>query len=693
MLQPKAYTMLRRSLLTSICIAAYALAPAQEGMWPFNAIPVEQIQKEHGVTLSQEWIEHVQKSCLRVSLGGSASFVSSNGLVLTNHHVGSKAIYNLSTEGCNLIEHGFLAKTLSEELKCPNMYVDKLVSIQDVTLEVLEGTSDAIDAKDRETMRKASISRITKEAKENSRLQPQVVSLYQGARYYLYLYERYTDIRLVMAPEKAIAFFGGDQDNFEYPRYDLDMCFFRVYQDNKPLEVTDYLKWSKEGPSESDLLFVAGHPGKTDRMLTSAHIQFLKEIDFPILLNMLEERQKDFEAFAKKSPENKRIVSQDLFSTENSLKVLKAFTKGLKEEPIIENKAKEESLLQASLGMEPWAALEKTLEDARSYYGTYLLLERASSAYSKLFAIAKHLVRLATEKEKPSSEKLKEYLDAELPTLELTLLSKEPIYKNLEKVHLIGNFRRLIQALGANHPVTALILQGRSLEESVDTLLASTSLHDLSYRENLYNHLEDLDKSTDPFILLAKALDPYMREIRKIKEDKFDSVTNDCYTSLAQILFDKFGESVYPDATFTLRLAIGSMKGYAENLNTIAPTTNLYDIFDYATSHSGEESYTLPQKWLDKASLLNKNTPFNFVSTHDIIGGNSGSPVINTQGELVGLIFDGNVHSLLWDFAFNDTQGRAVSVHAAGILEALKTIYEADNLVKEITNHQESPQI
>ncbi|MEI8301474.1 MAG: S46 family peptidase [Chlamydiota bacterium] len=678
--------MIKKSLLTSICIAAYALAPAQEGMWPFNAIPVEQIQKEHGVTLSPEWVEHLQKSCLRVSLGGSASFVSSKGLVLTNHHVGSKAIYNLSTEDNNLIEHGFLAKTLDEELKCPNMYVDKLVSIQDVTEQVLEGTSDALSPQDREAMRKASIAKITKEAKDTSNLQPQVVSLYQGARYYLYLYERYTDIRLVMAPEKAIAFFGGDKDNFEYPRYDLDMCFFRVYQDNKPLEVTNYLKWSKKAPTESDLLFVAGHPGKTDRMLTSAHIQFLKEIDFPLLLSMLEEKHKHFETFAKESLENKRIVAQDLFSVENSLKVLKAFTKGLKEEPIIENKAKKESLLQTSIGNEPWVRLEETLKDAKDYYKTYLLLERASNAYSKLFNIAKHLVRLSDEKIKPNPEKLKEYLDAELPTLELTLLSKEPIYKNLEKAHLTATFTWLIQSLGVTHPVTTLILQNRSLEEAVDFLVNSTSLHNLGYREHLYNNLDKLHECSDPFILLVKALDPYMREIRKLKEERFDSITNDCYTQITHILFNTFGESIYPDATFTLRLSIGSMKGYKEGSTTISPTTTLYDIFDYAKSHSGEESYALPQSWLDKASLLNKNTPFNFISTHDIIGGNSGSPVINTQGELVGLIFDGNTHSLLWDFAFDDAQGRAVSVHASGILESLKTIYKAENLVKEVTN-------
>ena len=659
-------------------LAATALS-AEEGMWPFNNIPVETIRQQYGVTLQPSWVDHVQKSCLRVSLGGSASFVSPNGLLLTNHHVGRKAVYDLSTEEKDLGAQGFLAKSLKEELQCPNMYVDQLISIRDVTAEVHAAAEKGTTAAEREQLRKAAIAALVQQAQEETGLQPEMVSLYEGGRYNLYLYQRYSDIRLVMAPEDGIAFFGGDSDNFEYPRYDLDICFFRVYQDGKPLTTEHYLNWEANGPKPGEPLFVAGHPGHTSRMLTAAHIRFLQEVHYAILLKWLEARREDLQEFASESAENRRICSANLFSVENSLKVFKNLCAELNSSSLIADKQAYEDCLCEDVDAQPWTVLEASLEDARGYYPTYMALERYS--YGKLYAWAKHLVRLVAERTKPNESRLEEYVDAELTTLKQGLLSTEPVYNNLERIYLEGSFQRTIQLLGADHPVSQ-ILQATS----IDDLLAASQLKEPAAREWLYDHPEEVLNSSDPLIQLAIALDPYAREVRQKVEDEFESIQHECYAAIAKILFDRYGESVYPDATFTLRLSVGSMSGYEDQGNYIEPTTMLGATFEHARAHDFQGSYALPQSWLAKQDLLiNKRVPFNFVSTNDIIGGNSGSPVINQYGEFVGLIFDGNIQSIVWDFGFDSVQGRATSVHSAGILEALRTVYGADSLVQEIT--------
>ncbi|MBM3191861.1 MAG: S46 family peptidase, partial [Chlamydiae bacterium] len=470
---------------------------ADEGMWLFNAIPQQYLQTTYGITLDKGWLDRLQRACLRVSLGGSASFVSSQGLLLTNHHVGSKAIYHLSSESNNLMENGFLAHSLEEELPCPNLYVDKLISIQDVTDKVIEGLSDKLSSQEKEAVKKAAIATLIQEAKNTTYLQPQVVSLYQGARYHLYLYKRYSDIRLVMAPEKSIAFFGGNEDNFEFPRYDLDICFFRVYDDGKPLSTPDYLPWSPQGPQENIPLFVAGHPGKTDRMLTAAHLRFFKEVDLPLAYRLLEDRLRDCEAFSLQHPENQRIAAQDLFSIANTFKVIKALTRGLQEESLLQNKLQEELSFQESKAR---TRLEAALKEAKDYFREYLLLEKSSPTFSKLFTIAKHLVRLAEEGAKPETEKLPEYLESELATLRELIVSEEPIYKELEKVHLRGALRRLCQELPSYHPALKLLS-----ETSVDAIFDTTTLFSKDKRAYLLDHPEAITSCQDSLIAFVKA--------------------------------------------------------------------------------------------------------------------------------------------------------------------------------------------
>lgn len=657
---------------------------AEEGMWTFNQIPKEAIEQKYGVLLTPSWLESIQKSCLRVSLGGSASFVSSQGLLLTNHHVGSSAIYHLSTAEKNLMDNGFLAKTFEEELPCSNMYVDQLISIQDVTDQVYAASNHLESSSEREKARMAAIADIKQKAQKESGLQPEIVSLYQGARYHLYLYQRYTDVRLVMAPEKSIAFFGGDADNFEYPRYDLDMCFFRVYENGKPLSTKHFLKWSEKGPQLGEPLFVAGHPGKTRRMLTASHLQFLYNQELSVLLPWLKRKQEKLQAFSKLSTENQRIAEKDLFSIENTLKVIGRLCNDLAHSSMIADKRKEERKLIQNKKDNPWSKLEASLEEAKSYYPQFLVLEGIGSSYSKLYHWAKSLVRLSQEIKKPNDQRLKEYTDTEIARLELDLLSTEPVYKDLERLRLLDNLQRTRDLLGKKHPVSRIILNHQTLASRVDDLLNTTVLFDLEARKQLYANLDLVKTSTDPFIVLAREIDPFAREVYLKKEKHLDAVQNESYDAIAKIFFEKFGETVYPDATFTLRLSYGSMKGYLENDRFIDPMTVLQGAFEKAKTHDFQEPYNLPPSWIAKEKTLNQQTPFNFVSTNDIIGGNSGSPVINKNGELVGLIFDGNSPSLSWSFKFDDTEGRATSVHSTAILETLRHIYGADHLVREI---------
>lgn len=624
-----------------------SLLSADEGMWTFDALPKE-------LELDQEWRDHVQKAALRISLGGSGSFVSSEGLVLTNHHVGAKAIHNLSSQERDLLKNGFVAKSFEEELKCPNMFVDQLVSIEDVTEKVAKQASLEI-----------AIATIEKEAEEKTGLYPKVISLYQGAKHHLYLYKRYMDIRLVLAPEKAVAFFGGDAENFEYPRFDLDFCFFRVYENDKPLITPDYLVWSEQGAQEGEPLFVVGNPGKTQRMLTWAHLKFVEEYDYAFLRELLEDFRQTLITFGEECDENQRIAAGDLARIENSLKVIRNYQEELSEGSLLEEKRATET--QGG----PFQDLEESLNQAKEYYPQLLVL---AINPSQLGSIARHLVRLSEERKKPSIERLKEYRDTELPSVEQSLLSKEPIYKNLEKARLKIYFRWLSKTLGEDHP-----LSKRLQKIDINQLVDESKLDDLDYRKDLFDHPEKVEISTDPFILLAKEIDPFAREVRKKKEDVLDVELGKSYTEIVAQ-----GGFRYPDATFSLRLSSGSVLGYEEEGKYLEPMTSLGGLFTTAREKENQDPYYLPQIWFEKEALLNKDLPLNFVTTHDITGGNSGSPMINKKGELVGLIFDGNRYSFSDNFRYIEGKGRAISVHSRAILEAVKKVYGADRIVEEI---------
>ena len=687
----------------SLCVlfSAFALlAPASEadeGMWLFNNPPLKVLQEKYHFQPTAAWLEHVQKSSVRIGNIGSGSFVSPDGLVMTNHHVGSDCLAKMSTKDKNFLETGFEAKTNADEPKCADLELNVLMSIEDVTARVEGAVKPGVDSASAEKARRAEINNIEKESHDKTGLRSDVVTLYNGGQYHLYRYKRYTDVRLVFAPQKAIAFFGGDPDNFEYPRYDLDICFFRAYENDKPVHTSDYLKWSDAGASEGDLVFVSGHPGRTERLDTVGHIEYQRDISVPSVLNLLRRREVLLKTFSDRNVENARRAEDDLFSTQNSRKAYLGILAGLQDPAILDKKRAAEKDLRDAVAKNPqlseeygkaWedvAATLKTLVKIRDEYNLFGS-GRPQAFNSDLFSIGIKLVRLAEESAKPNAERLREYSEAGLDSLKLGLFSDAPIYDDLETATLADSLSMMVEVLGENNQTVQKVLAGKSPRERAAGLVHGTTLKDAAVRKRLAEGgLKAVQDSTDPMIQLARMIDPEARRIRQTFEQQVDEPQRQAYSKIAKARFAVYGSSIYPDATFTLRLAFGEAKGYTEGGERVPWTTTLGGTYEHAAEHGNKYPFELPNIWNERKAQLKLSTHFNFVSTADIIGGNSGSPVINRQGEVVGIIFDGNIESLILDYIYTDEQSRAVAVHSAGILEALRKIYQANGLVAELT--------
>jgi hypothetical protein len=692
---------------TLFLLASAAIFPpgshADEGMWLFNNPPVKLLQDKYHFQPTAAWLEHVQKSSVRFNNGGSGSFVSSDGLVMTNHHVGSDCLAKISTKDKNYVDLGFEAKTDTEEPKCLDLELNVLMSIEDVTQRVAGAVQAGMDGAASEKARRAEINSIEKESRDKTGLRSDVVTLYNGGQYHLYRYKRYTDVRLVFAPQKSVAFFGGDADNFEYPRYDLDICFFRVYENDKPVHSGDYLKWSAAGASEGDLIFVSGHPGRTERLDTVAHVEYQRDYAAPNTLNILRRREVLLTNYSERSAENERRAEDDLFGVQNSRKAYLGILAGLQDPAILGRMRDAEKELRDAVSKDPklnqaygsaWdevAATIKTLIKIRDEYNLFAVgpQRRAQAFNSDLFLIAMRLVRLAEESSKPNSDRLREYSEAGMDSLKLQLFSDAPIYEDLETVTLGDSLGLMAEVLGENNEQVQKILAGKSPRDRAAELVHGTTLKDVATRKRLAEGgLRAIQESNDPMIQLARMIDPESRHIRQIFEQQVDEPQRQAYSKIANARFAVYGSSVYPDATFTLRLAFGEAKGYTEAGEAVPWATNLGGTYEHAAAHGNKEPFELPKIWHERKGKLNLSTPFNFVSTADIIGGNSGSPVINRQGELVGIIFDGDIESLILDYIYTDKQARAVAVHSAGILEALRKIYDANRLVSELTGKQ-----
>src|SRR5579859_1224626 len=681
------------AILLAYAFVFSTLATADEGMWLYNEPPTAKIKAKYGFELTQEWLDHVRLSSVRFNNGGSGSFVSPDGLTFTNHHVGAGCVQQLSTEGHDYIKTGFYAKTQAEEAKCPNLELNELVGIEDVTDKVDAGVKPGMSAADAGQAQRAAMSQIEQQCSTSTGLRCDVVTFYSGQVYNLYKYKKFTDVRLVFAPEFGIAFFGGDPDNFTYPRYDLDITFFRVYENGKPAHLDNYLKWSPTGVKDGELIFVSGHPGNTGRMLTMAQLDFLRDVQYPAALKLYARRIAVLENFSKESEENARIAKEDIFGLQNSQKAITGYQSGLLDKAIMEKKAGDEAKLRASFkadpknagAPDPWDEIAGAIKTQQEIYPNLMYLERMRGFSSRLAQMARVLVRSAEEKPKPNQDRLREFRDSGLPSLEQQLFSPEPIYKNLETTLLSDSLSDMQDALGKDNPDVKSVLQGKTPAEAAKDMIANTKLDDIAVRKQLYEGGKAaIDASTDPLILAMKAIEPDARAARKDFDDKVDAVVRRDGTLIAKARFTQSGFTQPPDATFTLRLSYGAVKGYREDSRAIPYYTTMGGAYEHAAAHGEKPPYNLPESWMKAKPKLDLKTPLNFVSTADIIGGNSGSPTVNTKGEVVGIIFDGNIQSLPWNFAYSDLQGRAVSVDSRGIQESLRKIYGATALADEL---------
>lgn len=686
-------------LATFLAALSTQLSPAvaDEGMWVFDNLPLKTLKEKYGFEPTPQWVEQLRTSAVRFNNGGSGSFVSANGLIMTNHHVGADTLQKVSTAERDYYREGFLAKSQAEEIRAPDLELNVLVGIQDVTDEVNGSVKPSMSDAEAGQARRARTAEIEKASAEKTGLRSDVVTLYQGGRYALYTYKKYTDIRLVMAPEFDIAFFGGDPDNFEYPRYDLDMCFFRAYEDDKPAQIKNFLRFSGSSLKEGDLVFVAGHPGRTNRLNTVAHLSYLRDIGFPLTLEMLKDREAFLIGYSEKGKEEARRAKEDLFSYQNSRKARIGGLGGLNDAAFMARKSQEEKALRDKIATDPqrkaayaaaWDKIAKARATAAELLKSYNYLERGMAFDSQLFTIARVLIRMNEELGRPNSERLREFRDSNLESLKQELLSTAPIYLEFEEAKLAHSLEFWKSKLGADDPIVKKVFQGKTAQQLARELVQGSKLADVEVRKQLSSgNGQSLSQSADPMIQLARTIDAEARSVRKRYEDEVESVDSSQYALIAKAKFEELKDSVYPDATFTLRLAFGTVKGYEQDGKQIPPFTTIGGAFEHAQAHGNQPPYQLPRSWIEAKGQgrLKLDTPLNFVSTADIIGGNSGSPVVNKDNEVVGLIFDGNIQSLVLDFGYDDRQARAVSVDSRAILEALSSIYRADNLVRELT--------
>lgn len=682
--------MIRRLLLA---ILLYALLSstvlADEGMWLFNAVPKDKIKAAYGFEPSQEWLDHVRLASVRFNNGGSGSLVSADGLTFTNHHVASECIHQISSAGKDLLKDGFYARTRAEEAACPDLELNVLQDLEDVTGRVNAGVKPKMSTAEAGQAQRAAMSALEKECAAASGLRCDIVTFYAGGAYHLYKYKKYTDVRLVFAPEVDIAFFGGDPDNFNFPRYDLDVAFFRVYEDGKPAPTARYLKWSKTGVKENELIFVSGHPGSTGRLKTMTELEFLRDVYYPFLLKSYERRIALHKKFAAESAENARIAADDIQSLENSFKAITGYQAGLNDEWLMGARQADEDELRAAAKTKDletaFNEIEKAMETQKQIFLPYTFLERRAGFRGTLSLLARQLVRAAAERARPNEQRLREFRDSALSSLEQDLFSTAPIYKTLETAALAHSLAEMRDHMGAGSVTMERVLQGKDPAEVARAAIAGTKVDDIAVRHQLYDGgAKAIEKSDDPLIVLLRSVEREARIARKTYDDEVDSVVRRHGAAFAQARFAKSGSAAPPDATFTLRLSYGAVRGYSEDGKPVRYFTTLGGTFQHAKAHGDQPPYQLPESWVKNRRKLLQATPLNFVSTPDIIGGSSGSPVVNQAGELVGIIFDGNIHSLSWNFQYSDKLGRAVAVDARGIQEALRKVYGAGALADEL---------
>jgi Peptidase S46 len=672
-------------------LAATKPSAADEGMWTLDNPPVKQLEEKYKFTPNAQWLDHIRLASVRFNDGGSGSFVSPNGLVITNHHVAFGQLQKVSTQEKDYVKDGFHAKTQADELKCPDLELNVLVSMENVTSRVQGAVKPGMTEKQALDARKAEQARIQKESLDKTGFRSDVVSLYQGGEYWLYRYKKYTDVRLVFAPEQQMAFFGGDPDNFTFPRYDLDFAIMRVYEDGKPIQVKDYLKWNSKGANDDDLVFVSGHPGSTERGLTLAQLTLDRDLIYPTRIARYKRQLEALRAYAKRGPEQARQAAEEIFGFENSLKAVTGEFNGM-DKALFDKKVKEESDLRGKVTAnaewrrqygDAWDAIAAATKKQSELFK--LQQFRTISSGSNLASLARQIVVYAAEIKKPDAQRLNGYHDSQLDELKFYLFSPAPIYPEFEEAMLAFSLQYSLDELGPNDPWVKAVLNGKSPAEVASEVIRGTKLMDPAVRKSLVEGGEAaVSASTDPLVVLARKVDPFFRELRKQYEDTVESVVTAANEKIAKARFAIYGKSVYPDATFTLRLAYGTVNGYPMNGTKAPSKTTFYGLYDRSASFNNQPPFNLTPRFVERRDKIDLSTPLDFVMSADIIGGNSGSPVINRNGEFVGLIFDGNIESLTGNFVYLEQTNRAVAVHSAAIIEALRKVYDAPALANEL---------
>lgn len=669
--------------------AAATYKPEFGTMWTFDAPPIDYWRRTYGFAPDQKWLDHVRLASVRLP-NCSASFVSSKGLVMTNHHCGRECTASSSPPDSNYIQTGFAARTLADEKKCAGLYVDQLQSIQNVTARVRGAITGKTPA-EQAAQRSAIISQIQTECNQQTQLNCQVVSLYQGGIYSVYRYRRFNDIRLVMAPEGDIAFFGGDPDNFTYPRYDLDLTLLRVYENGQPYTPTDYLRWSAAGANENELVFVVGNPGSTGRLNTIAQMEYLRDVGYPATLAAYKRLLATYSTLEQTDTSAARRYQNDVFGVANSQKAVTGYRAGLLDTAAMAKKRAFEHDLRARIAADPalqaqyggsWDAIAAaqrelgTFSPQLRYYGF--------GGGSQLLQLGAGLVRVAAFANAPDSARLPQYRGQGLTNIKNQLLAPAPIDTAFERLAIAAQLRAAQSELPANDPFLRVALAGQTPEARAAALVRGTRITDQAVRQQLVQGGQAaIESSTDPIIVLARAIDPLNRQ-QLARANALNAVITANSEKIGQAMFAAYGTALPPDATFTLRISDGVVKSFPSN-GTIAPfKTTFYGLYERSAAFDDKFPFKLPQRWVARKANLNLSTPYNFVSTNDIIGGNSGSPVINKNGEVVGLVFDSNIEGVSNRFIFSSEVGRTVSVHSAGIVEALRKMYDGARIADEL---------
>ncbi|MBI5836710.1 MAG: S46 family peptidase [Candidatus Eisenbacteria bacterium] len=691
---------LQRALVVATLIVTSAFASpavrADEGMWTFDNLPLAKMQQRYGFTPTPEWIAHVQKASVHFG-GASGAFVSPDGLVLTNHHVGLGQLQKLSSPKADFVKDGFFARTRAEELRCPDLELNVLLSMEEVTARVTAAIDPAADARKQNAQRKSVSARIEKEATEKTKLRCRVVELYHGGEYWLYRYRKYTDVRLVMAPEQQAAFYGGDPDNFCYPRHDLDMTFFRVYENGQPVRPADYLKWNTRGPGEGDLVFVSGHPGSTSRLKTVAELEYERDGEIPERTRIRERQLAAYREYEARGAEQARQAQDRIFGLENSLKRLRGYLEALQGDPvnrhyILQEKRQAEDSLRSWVARDPklsaecvgaWdriAAAEKEMMRRNKEYQV-----RTGYLGGRLLGFAGDIVRMVAETSRPNDQRLEEYRDSHLESVKYQLFSKAPVYPAMEEYLFAVGLEECLKDLGPEDPWVKLALGGMQPAEVAHELFAGTRLADVAFRRELVQGgRKAVEASTDPLVTWTRRMDGMYRDLRSWYEENVTGVESLEGAKIARARFAMLGKSTYPDATGTLRLTYGKVAGYRQLTTRVPWKTTFLGLYDRAESFDNQPPFQLPARVAAGRAKVDLSTPLDFVTTNDIIGGNSGSPVLNKNAEFVGLVFDGNVQAFQWSFDFDEVQGRTVAVHPAAIVESLRHIYDMGALADEL---------